>query len=359
MAQVVEAGLIDKILNLFDKIGNAITRYGLSVEKKRSISNGGQELFLSLKDDNNKQIRVRAIPVKVKDEDGWFNLQFAKVENGVVSDIKETSKPVKHDAIEQYIQNMAWTYYGKSSSSPEDQAVDTNPKDIDYLTGKPVQDDAEDANSSYRINIRLSKVVASECDEVYLESVKANYEACSALSDLNSILDSSDFLSSLPEGTSFYQVTPEDSELSIEPCNEEACNVSIFEVLSDLIGCIYKLRDDIQYICWNIRGMEFESVCQMLGSIRWECESECDRLAQICYDTCGSVCRPLYQASDLGVSDGIDIQDALSYITLQMNGVVSSLELNKYNVDECYHPVIDEMIRYWKAQVSQIGRLYK
>lgn len=270
MAEVVEAGLLERLLNFFDKLGDAIQKFGYKVEKERELDGGLRELTIQMVSDPKKEILVQTIPVKYQGEEGWFKVKFWKVENNIKSNPVELSQPVQADELDDEIQNMANTYYKASRTEPGQKVFDTAPEDIEELT------------SSKELRVTLSKIVSDDECDVVLESVMCNYSPLEALGNLNVVLDSEPFISGIPEDVPQTYAIIDNGTEDLDVCECEGCDIDFYSELIKMIASLNMIDCNYKTLAANLTGVDSVIVPTVCGMLPWTIEHDMNILMEVC-----------------------------------------------------------------------------
>ena len=227
---------------------------------------------------------------------------------------------------------------------------DTLDEVIDDDTGEDL------LNSSKRLTCSLTKIVSSKETTVLLKAVNADYCATEALSDLNHVLDNMEFINSIPEGDSSYELTATDTDLEIVPANADETDLAMCDVLRDSFQNIrsrmYLACTGLQYIHWNAKGSEFERLHNITGNAAYKIQSYLDELAELEVEFCGNVIHPYYIISSMTTPEELsqlpldfNITQGLSFAKSLINDVASELALYYCNFNSDVQSRFDDWIR--------------
>lgn len=205
-----------------------------------------------------------------------------------------------------------------------------------------------------KVLVEVSKVNGSKNCAVKLRKVKANYEACTAWQDINSVLSDPGFIADVPtEGNTVYALTPCEDSIDVVPTSTPIAttNSELCAMIENVVNLGWRIIMGMRCIFYNACGEGFSTLRSFADSCVWELNCQVDCLA----DTC------VRYGTSIRVMDGLDSGNILSCIpcrpiTLQegmqaanilLDTWVDSLRCLSYSVPTEDVDTLNEWIRSW------------
>ena len=262
MEQTVESGIItDAVTNMFmmlsnsvDRLFDALSAVDLDIsEEKETVDEEGQP--------NGRMFTVSSdqhqIHVKILNSAGRENLYDMYI---VGDNNKHTKYPhIRPDQMDDKITEFLDENYGETFEEYEE----TN-NDVDIEDGEFEDVDIEDASSSKKLQVSLSKIQSSS--EIILGPVYCNYGEFEVYEDLENVLDSDEFTNSLTEEPQMFEIVPSEDEYEIVEIDEIAPMDYASAIIRAQIIAIMQLMS-----CkWNSDVDLDENPMSALNTIRWQ-----------------------------------------------------------------------------------------
>lgn len=208
-------------------------------------------------------------------------------------------------------------------------------------------------SSSRRMRVSLKRVSAGTEDEIRLTGIMANYNACEALDDLNTILSDDALIEQITNEGSVFDVLDEGDGYDVAPCECENCAIDLTTIFNQLLTSAYTLYFNLKTIHWNAKGQNFFELHSASESYEWRVQSQIDALAEMCVEKTGRICNPVEfarAASGVDATNGFTRDDGYTWIQSNIKEFVAALEMYYCNFDHDIQSVFDEWIRSWKIE---------
>lgn len=266
MKSKVNASIISQLLDLLKSVSsnlsksiNSLLDAGAQYENAHKDKDGNVVFTVTVytgEGDNKKKHQFKVKVIKL--EDKKVELHF-KHPNGTV-----ITKTVRDDKKEydKAFQSVAVKWYGTDAL---DDAVDQNGKSL-YETKQ--------------LDVTLQRVTGSTSgDEVNLVAVNCSYDPSEAFQDLDAVLDSPDFLSSLTEEEQSFRITDVgDDSLDVQVCDEFEPDVPT--QLVTILQKAYRLIADATYFQWTVQGVAAQELSTICDIIKYDVQYQIDSFVQ-------------------------------------------------------------------------------
>lgn len=324
--KTINAGLLSTIKTLLSSLskfiqdslqGLADAGYGLSDVKK--TNNGGVKFRVET--NNHDKADVEYKPVSGKED--TFDIIVKNCDAGNT----ETLKNVKGSDRDDKLLGLLKDWFGENTEIAE----------------------KSDVNSNKRLEVTLQKVTSSTDITVNLTAINANYDAQLALSDLNSVLTSDEFVEAITDQPQSFLITQDDTDFDVCPIE----GVSICDACNSVIKEAYRLLITLQLLHWNVKGAGSVHIHYMLNDHISSVNSAIDTFAEVCVANCGCVQHPVCNLSaecDMISATTFTTVEAAEIARTAINSYVATLECYVVNFERDMQSEIDSMLRYWKHQ---------
>lgn len=271
-------GLIDKF---FDKLGEVGKREG--EEMKFAI------IHNSIKDDKEAYAQMEQAGTnanKIPDQYVLLvNVKFTGGEENIYDDFDVYAKlKGTDDSQGRVIKNNRVKYSNDSNDEERDeelmdavgQAVEQltneffpNAKSKGVLKTLPIRSSIE---------LTLKKIIANDEIDVQLVSINSSLDIPQTNQAINDILDSQDFIDSLPELTpTSYSIDVLDDDYDVNPC--ENCCVDLSACILKILDPLYQLYFDSMYLTWNATGANYQTIVNLADSYHYLAHNLIDLLS--------------------------------------------------------------------------------
>lgn len=336
--------IIKKLSNaLFDGF-NKLFEVGMEIDeiKKEKDDDGSDVLYCTIKTGGDHIVKVKMTRLK---DDRWDMLCQAEVDG--------TMK-------KKEIQNIT-----------PDKADDELTKLIDdWFDGETYEgiDDTEDlfegdkqthkAEASSKIRLAFKSVKGSNSNEVMLTGVMCSIQtAQQAAEAVETLLADDEFVESVPEEETVYELAPLDDTFELTELNPEEddcdCTCNCYEILMALCK---KTIDDMCTIKWNLRPVDKDLIC-LLSDRKWILESMIEELAGLSVEAYGYApdakslcCTDQY----VDTTNGICKECAMDTVKSDINDIINSLEMFYVNMPSDIQYLFDSWTRDLRSYVNNV-----
>lgn len=215
-------------------------------------------------------------------------------------------------------------------------------------------DSTESVAESKRMSVTLKRVCGSTEDAIHLVAINGNYNPKDMLSDLDTVLSSSEFVAQITETPMSFEICDQGEDLDVTECkceDGEFVKLALIEMLKAFVIA----RDELLSIHWNAKGEQFHEIHNLTGNHMWQLNSQIDTLAELCVEYSGFVPHPrMFQAEALPTSIdsamGYRYADALPAVKATLESLISVLECYKGNFASDVQRQFDDWIRSYKVE---------
>ena len=310
--------------------------------KKEKDDDGSDVLYCTIKTGGDHIVKVKMTRLK---DDRWDMLCQAEVDG--------TMK-------KKEIQNIT-----------PDKADDELTKLIDdWFDGETYEgiDDTEDlfegdkqthkAEASSKIRLAFKSVKGSNSNEVMLTGVMCSIQtAQQAAEAVETLLADDEFVESVPEEETVYELAPLDDTFELTELNPEEddcdCTCNCYEILMALCK---KTIDDMCTIKWNLRPVDKDLIC-LLSDRKWILESMIEELAGLSVEAYGYApdakslcCTDQY----VDTTNGICKECAMDTVKSDINDIINSLEMFYVNMPSDIQYLFDSWTRDLRSYVNNV-----
>lgn len=322
----IEASVLSDIKSFFSKLSNAVVKgvntlidWGVKISDMEELEDGSSRYVMETPKGN--KIQITYVPV-VNTQDTW-NVTVKSVKGGKSQ--KYTS--VKGSDIGEAIVKAVNKLFGEDMS-------------------------AQDLEASRKITVTLQRVCAATGDTINLTSVSANYNPVRVLEDLDTIVSDDNFVGTLTEVPTSFEITDTGDEFDVAPLPVTA-DSSLLDTFTEIFKAGYRLHTNLQCIHWNAKGQGFHVLHQYTSDYYYSMNWQLDQLAEWFVEYCGHAPHPatLVSAEDaVDCTSGYDMETGLQIAQNSINEYIAALELYYCNLDKDIQSIIDGWIRDWKSR---------
>ena len=333
--ETIESGkILDMIDKWFNKLISHLDKSGVTIKKQEDKPSGGKLFVLETVGKGNL-IQIEIIPSKRTDSK--YSIKGVPVDDNLNPDKKNMKEAKDVDIDDVDVLLLSWV----QEWFPGDHGLDKTFKDLKMST-----------------TITVKKVEAT--NEVHLTGVFANYDAAY---DVLEVLDSSEFLDSIPCGDEVsYELVPEDSCIDISECDEPFCNelecYDLFNgslyIMKKLLIAEYKSR----IIRYNTPTTS--SLRCSVESLEWTFQSWQNGLAEVIKVNNG--CVPNFMMTNVtstdfetigNVEQFRDDNEVAENVLSILNDLKTTIEVYYCNFEHSVQSMFDEWLRTITAFQSQ------
>lgn len=262
--------LLGKLSKSFQKSVMNLVDKGLNVDEVKESSDGG--IIFRAVSGKGTMIKVKGIPSAGNKK--LFDI-YIKSKDGK----KQKYLGVKPEDIDNKITEFFDKEYGETleygyQDAKEDKEEHGETQDIDTS-------DFEDTNSSKKLLVKLKKSISASETLVDLVAVTANYNACEAMNDLNQVVCNDAFVATIPNEATCFEIVPDETGYEVNPCEEFKCEDPFSFILKAGFSAMLKL----QMLHWNIKGINFREVHNMIGDFVYKISYQLDSISEIAMQT--------------------------------------------------------------------------
>lgn len=320
MANIESGKLMDTLLRKFKSVWqslcSSLEKLGLDVEQEDISEGHGEKLTVHFDDTDDLVLllypvetddgKVSESTVRVLAEYADAKKDLGNVENDIENIINKVDPWFK-----EFTDISIWDYSGK----------------------------IDDEKLTACMQIKLNRVCSSKEDVVTLTGIRCSIDASYATSTLNDILNDDDFIESVPEGESCYEIscTP---EADIDVC--EVDKLSEFDGYHNpYVSMLIPLWCNIfaQYtIKPNAKGEMFSKLREECERVSWDCTYQITALSEWAVAEYGFVPSPAELLSDCDIlhakCDGYTYQEGLSILQQSQKVIYDTFNLNLIELTE-------------------------
>lgn len=332
MKQKVRANVINDIANAFKTISETLFKffdkfddYGIEVTKKEQIDNGGVKMWCKYDD-----IDFGLIVSPILDEN-----QKSTGKSNVL--VRCNKKGHKFENINDF--------------DIDKQVIELLKKEI----GLGAESDSDDGsvNSSRKLQVTLQRITSATSCAINLTSINANFDSIGANELLNTVLDNEDFLSTVTENPTSFEITDCGDCINVQTID----GFSTSDVFHNLLSKAVKLWGMLSVIHWNAHGDDFSDLHRMTDTYRYRIMNDIDMFGELIVELGGAAKNPVLlpreditPAFNADYSDTTSFKSALSMIRDMISEYIESLELYYVNFSYDIQHEMNCRIRDWKRE---------
>lgn len=338
--------IIKKLSNaLFDGF-NKLFEVGMEIDeiKKEKDDDGSDVLYCKIKTGNDRILKVKM--TRLKDNRWDMLVQSA---DGKKKEVQNITPEKADDELTKIIDD----WYGESYEGiddTEDLFEGDSDKQNDVETHK--------AEASSKIRLAFKSVKGSNSNEVMLTGVMCSIQtAQQAAEAVETLLADDEFVESIPEEETVYELAPLDDTFELTELNPEEddcdCTCNCYEILMALCK---KTIDDMCTIKWNLRPIDKDLTC-LLSDRKWILESMIEELAGLSVEAYGYApdakslcCTDQYVDTTNGICKGC----AMDTVKSDINDIINSLEMFYCNLPSDIQYLFDTWTRDLRSYVNNV-----
>ena len=343
MSEPVNSGIIlsllGKLSKSFQKSVMNLVDKGLKVDDVKESSDGG--IIFRAVSGKGTMIKVKGIPSS--GDKNLFDI-YIKSKDGK----KKKYLGIKPEDIDKKITEFFDKEYGEAleygyKDAKEDKEEHGETRDIDTS-------EFEDANSSKKLLVKLKKSVNASETMVDLVAVNANYNASEAMNDLNQVVCSDEFVATIPNEATCFEIVPDETGYEVNRCEEFQCGDPFACILKTGFSAMLKL----QMLHWNIKGINFREVHNMIGDFVYKISYQLDNISEIAMQTRDLSPNVLELLQGETYNNVIPESEtaAVECARIIIMNFVETMNLYYPNFDHDIQSVLDNYISDWKSEAQ-------
>lgn len=244
--QPVEASLLDKLKRIFNSIFEDIMK---GFEEEGYEKEDEVDLDLNKSDHQPKDPEAKKL-FTADNESKGKEYKYASKDNIYTVRVyanpnpEDKSKSIYFEITQKNKKSGKETPFKINKKYAKDEAqMKSELKDLfDYLDAKPTK-------SSNQIKVNLTKITADDHIDVALNKITANYDLVQVANDINDVLDSDEFIDSIPaDQDTTYLITPENDDFDIQESEEDFNAESGYQLFFNML---VQLKVIVKQACWS------------------------------------------------------------------------------------------------------------
>ena len=178
-----------------------------------------------------------------------------------------------------------------------------------------------EVTASKRIKVSLNRIVGESEDTIDITAIQCSYDISSAYTDICAVLDDAEFIDTVPEGESAYEILPTDDDYVVDEYDGEVDSGDIyagaFDCATAFYSCIFYLY--INRTCGNtdfmsfIESLKYSTQYQMETLANWTKMHTPSKEVTLCYcaDCCDTECPDRWTILETALADYRNCLEAL------------------------------------------------
>ena len=170
-----------------------------------------------------------------------------------------------------------------------------------------------DVTASKRIKVALDRVVGESEDTINITAIKCSYDIGSAYTDIQTVLDDDEFIATVPEGESAYEILPTEDDYVVDEYDGEVDSNDVYLGAFDCATAFYSC---VFYLCINriygdndflsfVESLKYSTQYQMETLAKWTKMHNPSADVQLCYcsDCCDTECPDRWTILETAISN--------------------------------------------------------
>lgn len=166
-----------------------------------------------------------------------------------------------------------------------------------------------EVTASKRIKVALNRVVGESEDTIDITAIKCSYDMGSAYTDIRAVLDDDEFIDTVPEGESAYEILPSEDDCVVDKydgeVNPDDAYIGAFDCATDFYTRLFYLYINVVNVSTvfsnQVESLKYSAQYQMETIAKWAKMHNPTVDIKLCY--CSGYC---------------DTEDAGSWATLEI-----------------------------------------
>ena len=173
-----------------------------------------------------------------------------------------------------------------------------NPSESQIKTA--IENLKSEVTASKRIKVSLNRIVGETEDTIDITAIQCSYDIGSAYTDIRAVLDDDEFIDTVPEGESAYEILPTDDDYVVDEYDGEVDSGDIYAGTFDCATCFYTclfyLHINKPYMGSEfsnlVESLKYSAQYQMETIARWTKMHDKSAEVMLCYcsDCCDTEC---------------------------------------------------------------------
>lgn len=194
-----------------------------------------------------------------------------------------------------------------------------NPSESQIKTA--IENLKSEVTASKRIKVSLNRIVGESEDTIDITAIQCSYNVGSAYTDIRAVLDDDEFIDTVPEGESAYEILPTDDDYVVDEYDGEVDSGDIYAGAFDCATAFYSC---IFYLCINrtygntdfmsfIESLKYSTQYQMETLAKWTKMHTPSKEVTLCYctDCCDTECPDRWTILETALADYRNCLEAL------------------------------------------------
>lgn len=178
-----------------------------------------------------------------------------------------------------------------------------------------------EVTASKRIKVALNRVVGESEDTIDITAIQCSYNIGSAYTDICAVLGDDEFIETVPEGESAYEILPTEDDFIVDKYDGEVASGDIYAGTFDCATCFYTclfyLHINKPYMGSEfsnlVESLKYSAQYQMETIARWTKMHDKSAEVMLCYcsDCCDTECPDNWMILETALSDYRNCLEAL------------------------------------------------
>ncbi len=170
-------------------------------------------------------------------------------------------------------------------------------------------------------SVSLNRIVGESEDTIDITAIQCSYDVGSAYTDIRAVLDDDEFIDTVPEGESAYEILPTDDDYVVDEYDGE---VDAGDIYAGAFDCATAFYSCIFYLCINrtygntdfmsfIESLKYSTQYQMETLAKWTKMHTPSKEVTLCYctDCCDTECPDRWTILETALADYRNCLEAL------------------------------------------------
>lgn len=240
----------------------------------------------------------------------------------------------------------------ENANQNADQNADQNAENTFTDNVEPSESSTESGinmGSSKKLNIKLQKITGST--DIDLMAIKANFNPGEALTAVDDVLSSPDFIELITETPQSYEVLVDDEGYDVNPCTDLIVEPN--ENLTQLFIQAIQFSRNLHMIHWLAIGNDMEKLHIKAEELYNELDEEIDLLAELIVEKTGTIMdiNKIETWDTVGTQDRT-FQQGIECIKQYAQSFIDYIDITYPNQPSDVQSILDDWLRYWNKQLN-------
>ena len=205
------------------------------------------------------------------------------------------------------------------------------------------------AGASKLVDIKLQKITGST--DIDLMAIKANFNPGEALTAVDDVLSSPDFIELITETPQSYEVLVDDAGYDVNPCTDLIVEPN--ENLTQLFIQAIQFSRNLHMIHWLAIGNDMEKLHIKAEELYIELDEEIDLLAELIVEKTGTVIDiNMIETWDTVGTQDRTFQQGIECIKQYAQSFIDYIDITYPNQPSDVQSILDDWLRYWNKQIN-------